>query len=503
MPAFFPQGGSPKDKPSKLSLTSMPLVSLLLPPVLSQRLQPRSARSALLDLVAQLSAEAASSIKAEPTDEAGHTGGAYAAHHSDDISTDEAEDTEMADGNGSGSRASKRRRGPSRLAMATYADAGAAAAAMGSPMSAAAAAGGGSGLLPPLAPVSRGQQLPSARQPGVSASQGGRALTDDEQQHLAGLTSSRGANSFDPVSSPAGKISPVGTAVTTLGGSGHVPEPALLHRYGLGGTASGSGSDAGSGSGGMGLSSPRSYPQLQQAHPSLLPYAAHSQGVVGGAPLLSSFPDGSATQTAAAISSMAGSGEPFWLLQQAAALDQQQQQLAGRSTSGLLSSSGMLQLGGGASVFSSMPQPALAGPDALQLQYEQQLLQLQQQYQQQVEFAAGADHLPGAGLLPTALSSAPHAPPVNAVRGAAQGPLGGVGALSGSFAFGAPYSSSFSPAPMRGSSSLGGVPAGDAGDGLTGREGGGGGGSVSRPELLLPDDLNFSPPSSGPARWLE
>jgi hypothetical protein len=122
----------------------------------------------------------------------------------------------------------------------------------------------------------------------------------------------------------------------------------------------------------------------------------------------------------------------------------------------------------------------------------------------QVGFAAGGgDHLTGAGLLP----AAPHARTVNAAAGgAAQGPLGGVGALSGSFAFGAPYSSSFSPAPMRGSSSLGGVPAGDAGEGLAGREGGVGaaGGSVSRPELLLPDDLNFSPPSSsGPARWLE
>jgi hypothetical protein len=325
-----------------------------------------------------------------------------------------------------------------------------------------------------------------------------------KQQQQLGLL--HGANSFDPVTSPAGKNSPVWTAVTNLG-SASVPEPAFLCRHGFAGTSS------------MGMSSPRSYPQLQQAHPSLLQHqlAAHSRSMGGGAGLLSALEDGSATQTAAAISSMGGAGQPPWLgthmLQQQAPTEQRQQ-----AASGLLGSAALLQHAG-ASVFASMSQPLLAASDALQMQ----------QYPQQ---GLGSAALAAGGLLQPALST-PLAIPASSALGACASPAplgaqGGVGALSGSFAFGAPYSSSFSPAPLRGSSSLGG--AASAANGMVARrssgglqgqggsvlgEGGGendqgmvasgmsGSGGVSRPELLLPDDLNFSPPSAGPARWMQ
>jgi hypothetical protein len=210
------------------------------------------------------------------------------------------------------------------------------------------------------------------------------------------------------------------------------------------------------------------------------------------------------------------------MLQQQAPTEQRQQ-----AASGLLGSAALLQHAG-ASVFASMSQPLLAASDALQMQYEQHLLQ-QQQYPQQ---GLGSAALAAGGLLQPALST-PLAIPASSALGACASPAplgaqGGVGALSGSFAFGAPYSSSFSPAPLRGSSSLGG--AASAANGMVARrssgglqgqggsvlgEGGGendqgmvasgmsGPGGVSRPELLLPDDLNFSPPSAGPARWMQ
>lgn len=376
----------------------------------------------------------------------------------------------------------------------------------------------GPGALPPLAPRGQHQPLRHAAAQGVRCAMDDSILGNGIPQQQLGL--SHGANSFDPVTSPAGKISPVGTAVTTLG-TGSVPEPAFMYRHGFGGSSS------------MGMSSPRSYPQLQQAHPSLLQHqlAAHSRSMGGGAGLLSSLDDGSATQTAAAISSMGGAGQPLWLgthmLQQQALAEQQQQQAA----AGLLGSAALMQHAG-ASGFPSLSQPLLAVSDALQMQYEQHLLQQQlQQYPQQ---AMGNAALTAGGLLQPPLS-APMAAPAIAALGACASPAslgaqGGVGALSGSFAFGAPYSSSFSPAPLRGSSSLGGAAA--AADGVLARRGsgglqmqgsgsvlgeGGGGeneqgtgasgmrgsGGVSRPELLLPDDLNFSPPSAGPARWLQ
>jgi hypothetical protein len=139
-----------------------------------------------------------------------------------------------------------------------------------------------------------------------------------------------------------------------------------------------------------------------------------------------------------------------------------------------------------------------------------------------------------AALTAGGLVQTPLAMPASSALGAcaSPAPLGvqvDVGALSSSFAFGAPYSSSFSPAPLRGSSSLGGAASavdcmvarrGSGGLQMQGSgsvlgEGGGeneqgmgasgmrGSGGVSRPELLLPDDLNFSPPSAGPARWMQ
>jgi hypothetical protein len=183
-----------------------------------------------------------------------------------------------------------------------------------------------------------------------------------------------------------------------------------------------------------------------------------------------------------------------------------------------------------------MPQTCLAGSDALQMQYQQHLQpqQQRQQYLQQQQLAQGGFGTGASGLLAPSVSVG-LATPLSSVLGACPspslGPVGGVGALSGSFAFGAPYSSSFSPAPYsaRGASSLGGADVlgrtgvggmsapgsrgpleasligdgmGNSGDGLGLGSGGSGVrgriGSASRPELLLPDDLNFSPPTSAP-----
>jgi len=402
--------------------------------------------------------------------------------------------------------------------------------------------------LPPLAP--RGQQLPLRH----SMSHNSRSLTDDGagSTGLSGLSSLRhhqqqqqlqlaqGANSFDPIASPAGRISPVGTAVTTLG-AGQVPQPAFLYRQ------QGANST-------MGLSSPRSYPQLQQALPSLLQHqmAAHGSSV-GGSTLLSQYEDCGGSRTAAAISCMEGGTQP-WMLQQQA--QQQQQQAPGaRSVVDAV----------GHDSFTSMPLPSPSLGPQDPLLFEQQLQVQQQQYRLQSMEQQGAGHLGfpaedlagtasslAAALLP-APSSAPLAAPASSGLSchspAPLVPQVGVGALSGSFAFGAPYSSSFSPAPLHySSSSLGGAggaadgfgqqgaaaglraargagmlsssafstvgPAGrggvgvEAGSCMQGLETGtGGGGSVgcnvTRPEDLLPDDLNISPPSSQPARWLQ
>ena len=394
-------------------------------------------------------------------------------------------------------------------------------------------------MLPPLAPRSQQLQLRHGSRAGTEDGSGGalhgglnQGVSGSHQQQHQQLQLLQGANSFDPVTSPAGRISPVGCAVSTLGPV-QVPAPAFMYRQG------------------MGLSSPRSYPQLQHAHPSLLQHQLAAHSSAGGASLLPSFEEGCVTQTAVAISSMCGSSEPLWLLQQQAQL-QQQQRLGTPTTTGLLGASSLGQ-GATASCFSSLPHPALAVSDALQLHFEQ--LQFEQQQQQQYKQRQdGGDLVSAAGgvsaaLLPPSLSvplaaqvssgMAPSPAPLVSQGGAA----GGVGALSSSFAFGAPYSSSFSPAPMRGSSSLGGAAAAAGGDALTGRCPSGGllshqgscvlgggaagvgtvamggssggvvegsgevvhcaGGAVSRPELLLPEDLNFSPPSSGPARWMQ
>lgn len=373
--------------------------------------------------------------------------------------------------------------------------------------------------LPPLAP-----RAPHLRHAG-------RSLTDDgggslrQQQHVQVV---QGANSFDPISSPAGRISPVGTAVTSLGAC-QLPEPAFMYAH----------------SSAAGLSSPGSYAQLQQAHPSLLQHqlTAQSRSSDGGA-LLTAFDD-STSRTAAAITSMEG-GSQGWL--------QQQQQMSA-APGPLLGGSGSGGQDGLVSCFASMPMqsPALGGADARLFEQQQLcLLQMQQQQQQQasghLRYAGGdlcgtANSL-AAALLPPPAMSMPLAAPTSAAL-ACQSPAslgsqaGGVGALSGTFAFGAPYSSSFSPAPFRGSGSLGGAADGLAAQGapigglqphghgsmLASAAGGGAAGvqgglgsvhgqgaapganssssDILRPELLLPDDLNFSPPSSGPARWMQ